>query len=126
MTTALQVAEKAIQLADQNPHFVYKSPLTGPVKDCLYVHEGKGSCIFGQALLALGVADAEYLDKNKDLRIGTLLRRMADARLIAPIPTIDDQVLLTRMGSAQRAQDDGMEWGDAVATLREHVGKQAA
>jgi len=125
MTTALQVAEKAIQLADQNPHFVYGPPKSPENRfgDCVYIHEGKGSCLFGQALMALGVADAEYLDKNKDWRIGTLLTRLAEEGYIE---RFGDQVLLSRMGAAQRAQDDKFQWADAVATLREYVGKQAA
>lgn len=123
MTTALQVAEKAIQLADQNPHFIYEPPGSGAIRDCLYVHEDKGSCIFGRALLDLGVADAAYLDLHKDERIGGLVVRLqADGHLEGHA----DAALRARMTGTQIAQDDGNPWADAVASLREFVGALAA
>lgn len=44
-------------LAEANPLFVYTPP--GGHATCKYVHEGKGSCIVGQALLNLGLIDID-------------------------------------------------------------------
>lgn len=127
MTTALQIAEKAIQLADQNPDFVYEVPKTdnpdyNPYGDCLYVHEGKGSCLFGQAIMDLGIVDAEYLSKNAGWRIGELIYQMAHNGLVEP----GSDALHSAMTRAQMEQDAFKPWADAIAPLREYVGKQTA
>ena len=121
MTTALQIAEKAIEIADQNPDYVYVSPINpdDDYADCVYVHDGKGSCLFGRALMGLGVADADYLDQNKDFRIKPLFWKMTSDGLVDF--TSDDR-LLSEMTIAQMAQDNHETWADAVATLREYPG----
>jgi hypothetical protein len=127
MTTALQIAEKALQLADQHPDFVYFPPKTddpdyNPYGDCMYVHEGKGSCLFGQAILELGAVDVDYLDEHKDARIGTLIKQMERDGLMESSP----EGLLSAMTRAQMDQDVFKPWADAVASLREYVGSLAA
>lgn len=119
MTTALDIADKVIQLADQNPDFVYTSPV--PSGDCLYVHDGKGSCVLGQALLALRVVDVEYLDKNKDFRIPALIRDLVRLGRIEVIS--EHHPLITYLNLTQMDQDRGKRRADAVAQLREYVGK---
>ena len=135
MTTALQIAEKAVELADQNPDFVYVPPGApdDDYRDCVYVDgSGKGSCLFGQAILSVGAADADYLIKHEADRIGTLLQRMVDDGLIEPTDVIDPAPyfavtpLVRQMGRAQWGQDSNQSWADAVAELREYLGSVKA
>lgn len=118
--TARQVAEKAIELADQNPHFVYKQPEVHGMEMCLYVDPAdptKGHCLFGQALVALGVP--------------TVTLRLHERRGVERV--IDDLLgvtmgheLVMELAHAQGQQDYGEPWADAVARLREYLGRTAA
>jgi hypothetical protein len=127
MTTALQIAEKAIQLADQNPHFIYEAPGDDEFPDCVYAHDGKGSCLFGQAIIDLDVVPADYFfdreGRATSLRISELLFHLSNEGMIEGDFTED---FAYEVNLAQSQQDFGETWADAVASLREYVGKVKA
>lgn len=53
MNKDLEFVKAVRELAAENPNFIYEAP--GENRTCLYVHEGDGSCLIGQALLRVGV-----------------------------------------------------------------------
>lgn len=116
--TTKDVALKAIELADANPEHVYQSPLTseGNRGMCTYVHRDKDAaptgygCIFGQALMALGV-DPDTIPES--LHIGIAMKDLG--------VEATDQDLIDSMVVAQGEQDAGQTWERAVRHLRAEV-----
>lgn len=112
--TTKDVALKAVELADANPDFIYKSPEITPGTRgmCTYVHRdeednsptGEG-CLFGQALMALGV-DPNTIPES--LHIAVAMRDLG----------IENTGFAETMVSAQGNQDAGIPWGAAVENLR--------
>lgn len=113
-----RVIREIRRLAAENPDFVYGIPSKPdeygyPVQgdNCLYVHDGKGSCGVGQALVKFGVLDPnrpfgkhgeqiEGVEASKvfeilGLRVPGMQKRWAD--------------------NFQSHQDEGKTWGQAVA-----------
>lgn len=106
--TALDLAKKALEIAEANPDYVY------PSGDCVYVedeHDEKGSCLFGQALIALGVWP-ETLDAYYDTNI---------------VGVLDDMDVhhpkRAFLEAAQMGQDAGAPWGsdDVAGYLRTYI-----
>lgn len=66
-----QIIAKVREIAAEQPDFVYHEP-PGAVS-CVYVHDGRPSCIIGQALWALGLIDATLEhDETPVLQPGTV------------------------------------------------------
>jgi len=113
--TALDVARKALELADAKPDYVYEPPIEGG--SCYYVHRddegdpipGKG-CLFGQALAALGVSVDQSHEHNS---ISSVMADEFDVDLRDPISKAMDR--------AQAEQDSRKPWGEAAAILRRLV-----
>lgn len=116
--TALDVARKALELADADPEFVYQpegsdAPTT---TGCKYVHrdaDGKPTgegCIFGQALTGLGVNPD---DIREFISVDEVMHRLG---IESTDPKLEDYMQLT-----QANQDGGDPWGLSIATLREYV-----
>lgn len=109
--TAVDVARKAVELAEANPEFVYKSE----GDRCLYVHrddEGKPNgegCLFGQALVGLGV-DPERLKPCEGLEISVVLSNLGVDR---------DLDLVDAMDSTQSDQDCSTAWGEAIGHTKD-------
>jgi hypothetical protein len=91
---ALELAREAYELTLSHPDFIYQPPPLGDDIACVYVHDGEGSCLFGQAFVNLGVDPEELLGINV-LGIDNLI----DAE--------DDT-----FADVQGAQDVGVAWGD--------------
>lgn len=113
------VARKAIELAEANPEFIYQQvevedPTFGPIEDCAYIHDGSGSCLFGQALVALGV-DPWILSRHEGQSIDYVLRGLGAIR-----SDEDERLALTAL-EAQGLQDAKAPWGEAVGPLRTHL-----
>ena len=110
--TALDVARKALELADADPEFVYQPERTGGnITGCKYVHEdGEGGCIFGQALLGLGIKSDAI---PEFIAIDEVMHRLG---VESTDPKLEDYMQLT-----QGNQDAGHPWSEAVAVLREYV-----
>lgn len=130
--TALDVAKRAIELADAAPDFIYvteEGRQTSPTtpEGCMYVHDRDtesptGGCLFGRALLGLGF-EPEQLSEG--VAVDGLLRGLG-------IPDVEytqrGQVgwLSFSIGAAQRRQDQGETWGEAVSDLRTRVASAEA
>lgn len=105
-----QVIDKAIELAEARPDHIYQQP--PGTQTCSYVPqpEAPEGCIFGQALMALGVPEAtlrrfEAQASPAGVGITVLLDRL---RISYP-----DHVRYS-LREAQNQQDTGQEWGAGV------------
>lgn len=105
----LDLAKEALRLAEENPYFVYNN-----AGNCVYVDDaGCGSCLFGQAMINLGVRPEELVDKdNNSTPIVGLLHMWGH-----------DRVPFNGVGTAQRAQDVGQPWGSefVIEPLRKAI-----
>ena len=113
--TPLDVAKKALELAEANPDFVYVSPVqtAGINEDCFYFWKGRPSCLFGQALAALGFGPD---DVAEFAGINVVLERLF------PDPAVkSDADRFAKYGGldiAQSYQDEGEPWGKAAEPIR--------
>ena len=99
------MARKALELADEHPD---------AKGDCMYLvyaedgetATGEGDCLFGRALIALGV-DVDWLRVREGKGIDyilTALEQGTDPKTSLAVP-------ISSLGHAQWAQDDGRTWG---------------
>jgi predicted aconitase with swiveling domain len=116
-----RIVREARRLAAESPDFVYTPPLVWAAgvdpldgKICRYVHEGKGSCIFGQALVNLGYLDPTTTDLEdvEGHSITTVVLRME-------IEIPDVQRLWA--DEVQNRQDTGATWANAVAIADDYI-----
>jgi hypothetical protein len=98
--TLRQIQGAVRQLVEEKPDYVYTMP-DGAIQ-CLYLdpNTGEGSCLIGQALLALGVRKNEFDERNW----------MSAERL----PFWDTEETANWARCVQREQDDGKAWGNAL------------
>lgn len=113
VTKEHRIIREVRRLAAENPDFVYAPPMALYLNGewakgdaCKYVHDGRGSCIFGQAMMNTGDITADVIeplegggicDVCDTLQLGLRDEEMAWARIV------------------QQAQDVGIPWGDAIA-----------
>lgn len=114
--TTKDVLAKITELVEAQPDFVYVKSEWRNVPNgngCFYVEEdGKtGSCLFGQALIALGVP-ADLLAAWEFNNISIVLREL-------DIENIDDDYDL--FDEVQSAQDDGYAWQDCLRVYTQNV-----
>lgn len=119
--TIEDVARKAVELADANPEHIYRQ-----ADGCLYVHRDESGlptgygCIFGQALIALGVS-ADVIPEGKSIA-GTLAHLGIFGGTIPDFihhGVIPGEPLLTAMTQAQTHQDLGSPWGKAIQPVKD-------
>ena len=123
--TPEDVARKAIELAEANPDYIYEAPKDGDgfVQGCQYVNRdpqtgvptGEG-CIFGRALVELGV-DPESIPEGGHVaatlkHLGITDFEVRRTTLLARGYAGDP--LLVAMVLAQNNQDDKRPWGEAI------------
>lgn len=109
---------KAIrELATGDPDFVYQVPGLSPA--CRYAHEGKASCIVGQAFHSLGVPieeielwDPSTLCEPSGFRHGLTLMDIIDTKLSLPEQAWSSDYWW--VSYVQNNQDSGWSWGAAV------------
>lgn len=107
-----RIIREARRLAAENPDFVYKTltvlDVDGVRREgdfCKYVHDGRGSCLLGQAMMNTGDITAdniEFEDKSISRVFAMLHLRVPDSQ----------------QRWAERVQDDqdaSIPWGLAVA-----------
>lgn len=135
------VARKAIELAEANPEFVYEIPTPRPDDEtyflnaegvvvdeygypaegasCLYVHETgdgpKGGCVFGQALLAVGLTPEE---------LAPFEQNGISALFLGDAVGLKAGSILDAMSKMQTRQDGGDAWGKAVEPLKAWFAKR--
>jgi hypothetical protein len=109
-----KLIETVRQKAAENPHFIYTPP---DGDQCVYVHEGKPSCIVGHALWAEELIGPE-LEKDTS-RVG----HYGDVPNGTTAPILLEYLNLTLNGGevewlnmVQSHQDNDVPWGRAVAT----------
>lgn len=92
------------QKAAETPEFVYGAP--DDVRACVYVRDGKPSCLIGQALWGAGVIDCS-ISRHDNADVFSVL---ADRWRLGI-----DVAEVSWLRKVQRRQDDGVAWGSAVA-----------
>lgn len=92
------------KVAAENPDHVY------PEQYCQYQHNGKPSCIVGQALHRLGVPvdTLAELDEGGGAVVAGLPQMRPD---LFEVDSVSD---LFALSDAQEAQDNLLPWGEAV------------
>lgn len=82
--------------------------------DCLYVYEGQPDCIAAHAYVGFGVS-LGHLAEYEAMSIDVVPLKVGDEVIEV---TEKAEILIRR---AQRLQDDGMSWGEAVVAAAEYV-----
>lgn len=117
MITGEQIIQAIRDVASEKPDFVYARP-EGSSK-CMYMHEGKPSCLIGQALFKLGVIDASIesvpsADHGNSAGAGSLLNYLGEQG------KIDVSFSQRRwISEVQWNQDKGATWSDSVQAADE-------
>lgn len=111
-----RLKQEVIRLAAESPDFIYESP---DEDQCVYVHEGEPSCLYGQALWNLGLIDAS-LERRKVLNVfgrpESLNFQMIDDLLKYLELEVDEDEAEAFIKS-QDAQDNGRPWDVAARKL---------
>lgn len=117
--TALDVAMKAVELAEANPEYIYQPPMNseGTIEGCWYVHrdertgepDGNG-CLFGQALVQLGVKPSAI---TEGIHVGVVLHDLGITE-----GSMHTDPLLDAMVRAQGEQDAREPWGEAIEPIK--------
>jgi len=118
MNKISEVVAQVRRLAAENPDFVYEKVKSKSSEDsprCLYTHNGKGSCIVGQAILAV---DDSLYSKLSDYDEGLIFGYSATLVVhdLYPEEFEQDQgeMYASWLNWVQRKQDDGWTWAQAV------------
>lgn len=105
-----RLVQEVKRIAEANPDFVYQRP---PGSGCVYVHDGRPSCLIGRALWNLGAIDADFENAVDDrARRVNQFGVMGLLELLGLSLSSDESVLLMTI---QDRQDDGLPWGEAVS-----------
>lgn len=102
MTDFKEIEAEVRRIAQESPQFAYERH-TG-VRWCMYIFNGEGDCIFGRALINVGVP-LEELACCESQPIAGVLRDLN-------IPTTPRE--RDWAGAVQEWQDKGAAWGEAV------------
>lgn len=103
-----RIIREARRLAAVSPDFKYEMPdrSDGQTWDsCRYIHDGKGSCLFGQALMNtkdITADDSPRIEFKAIESIICYLKLRVSAKQVAWASRV------------QELQDDGVPWGQAV------------
>ena len=100
-TPALLNAIREVAAAEPTKRYQRPDPTS---EKCYYFHDDQPGCIIGQALAKLGVEPFPELESNKS-SVEDLLHTIIPARELDAI------------SHAQSSQDNGANWGDAVAHM---------
>ncbi|SHQ57572.1 Uncharacterised protein [Mycobacteroides abscessus subsp. abscessus] len=116
MTTLGEAVISAVRKeADADPGYVYQGIDN---VGCVYVHDGKPSCLVGHGLWAAKLIDSTFEQHTRSFNVEAielLAVQMGwefDAREICWLQVV------------QEKQDDGVAWGDAVKAADKQWGKK--
>jgi len=118
MNKISEVVAQVRRLAAENPDFVYEKVKSKSSEDspkCLYTHNGKGSCIIGQAILA--VDDSLYsklADYDEGLIFGYSATIVVHDLYPEEFKKAQGEMYAKWLHLVQRKQDDGWTWEEAV------------
>lgn len=93
-------------VAAADPDFRYDAPIAGG--GCVYVFDGKPSCLVGRALWRLGYIDAKFEKKSHNINFD------AADDVLAGLDLILDEDEVEWIVRAQERQDNGESWGHSV------------
>jgi hypothetical protein len=128
MITQYDVVQEVRKIAAERPDFIYRKPQyksNGVLVDsasCMYINSPEGEepipgCIFGHALLNLGV-EPDRIRKYEGAIASSIVRNLLREATV-------DVLNADWMNKVQDAQDDGVAWGDAVASADEAAERRA-
>ena len=117
MITVKQLELEVRRLANENPDYIYKFPAN--TTTCRYIDHATntGSCLFGQALVNLGVPTEEF-GMFEGRGITTLYGGLVARGLLEPTPPTE---YVEWFAGVQMGQDTGNPWGTAVANADEYT-----
>lgn len=110
-----EFVKAVVQLATENPDFVYpRNPDQAPA--CLYVRDGEGSCIIGQAFVRIGfpVEEVAEFDLCATSFVGKILEELG----VEYGSPLSDWAI-----NIQGQQDEGTMWSDALRYADERFGR---
>lgn len=107
--TLKALIDEVRRLAEEKPGFIYEAP--GSTR-CVYVYDGKGSCIVGQASINIGLItdDFEYHPYNVDTNVLVLLPEI----LGGSFDYDEYEASVDWLLRVQQRQDDSWEWSSSV------------
>lgn len=108
--TTKDFADKVIELAEENPEYVYDS---GDTQRCQYIRNGKGDCIVGQAAEALGFS-VETIQKYEGQPAEYMIRRLLGMETYYKDSSYVEDHYVTFCDYVQSEQDQKTPWGFAV------------
>lgn len=116
-TTYKEVAELLVQIADENPNFIYgKRPTPEGRGTCMYVWKGRCDCLIGHLFVRLGVP-LEFLEQfegHPARKVWTAL--VAHGFLACPVE--DHGPISDLVEQVQGRQDRCYSWGVAAEPAR--------
>lgn len=106
------------KVAGENPDFVYeqitKENESGyKSRSCLYVHDGKPSCLIGHAAIEAGIIDLSIEFTGNNL--------LEACELVQNLGIVDQlsHAEIKWLNAAQNAQDTGQTWAEAIKSADE-------
>lgn len=115
--TVRDVAAEALRLAEADPEFVYVPPIQNSTV-CQYVHAGVGSCLFGQALINVGIRTS-WVSTMEGKPVSRLISAAVQEGLLSVEGDEEWAHRASLMRMAQRHQDQREIWGSTVRSLRQ-------
>ena len=107
-----RLMEEAVALKGED--YVYEKRYTASGWDaCDYLRDGQPSCIVGHVLVAAGI-EPTLLGEHEGSSAWSVVPQVA--------PENWDQGITDALDAAQKRQDDGLTWGDALAAFKRELG----
>jgi hypothetical protein len=91
-------------IAQEGENYRYVTPEDGDT--CLYVYEGRPSCLIGRYLVSLGIPVEAFADIE-----GKSVDDLFAANVFEPYGVTADYYAAAAMGGVQNHQDMGQTWG---------------
>lgn len=108
-----RILKEVQRIAAQSPDYRYEPPDSD---QCVYIHDGEPSCIFGHALLNLGLIDKSFERVLIDIDGVSCARiNLQDIETVIEYLNLEiDDKEIEEFLSIQSDQDNGKPWGRVV------------